>query len=47
VVPLAPEFGEPLLAVAAGEGDALPAETIELLADAQLIVGSTRPVTEA
>jgi hypothetical protein len=43
VVPLAPEFGEPLLAVAAGDGDALPAETVEALVGAGLIVGSTRP----
>ena len=39
VVPVAPEFGEALLAVAAGDGDLLPRETVDVLVGAQLIVG--------
>jgi hypothetical protein len=50
VVPLAPEFAEPLLAVAANDGDSLPPETVEMLAGAELIVRSRsetrRPVHE-
>ena len=38
VLPIADELGEPLLAIARGDGDSVPAETVELLVETGLVV---------
>ena len=38
VLPLAPELGAPLFAIARGDGDSIPAETVAMLLEAGLLV---------
>jgi hypothetical protein len=37
VLPVAPELGEPLIAITRGDGDSVPLDTVEMLVDAGLV----------
>jgi hypothetical protein len=47
VLPLKPELGKPMLAIAQGDGESVPAETVELLLNSGLVVTHASPDASA